>query len=134
VRADRPPWHARCTARRLIRLLQALLATLVLAGATVADAAPLRTLYVATTGNDGFDGSLGAPWRTLQHAANVVRAGDQVIVRPGHYAGFNLETSGTAANQILFSADPGVIVDAPNPVRTQDGTRVPAGSSSRASR
>ncbi|HEX2439540.1 MAG TPA: right-handed parallel beta-helix repeat-containing protein [Methylomirabilota bacterium] len=111
-----------------MRFLAALLPTLVLAGAAVADAAPLRTFYVATTGNDGFDGSLGAPWRTMQHAANVVRAGDQVIVRAGHYAGFNLETSGTAADPILFSADPGVIVDTPNPVRTQDGINLEGAS------
>ena len=61
------------------------------------------------------------PWRTLQRAADLVRAGDMVIVRAGHYAGFNLTTSGTAANPIVFSADPGVVVDSPNPVRTQDG-------------
>lgn len=100
--------------RPLTGLLAALL---ILGGAGVTHAAPLRTLYVATTGNDANDGSLGAPWRTLQRAANLVRAGDQVIVRPGSYAGFNLTTSGTAANPILFSAEPGVIVNAPNPVR-----------------
>jgi Protein of unknown function (DUF1565) len=92
------------------------------------DAAPLRTLYVATTGNDSADGSAAAPWRTQQRAANLVRAGDQVIVRAGHYAGFNLTTSGTAANPILFSADPGVIVDTPNPVRTQDGINLEGAS------
>jgi CARDB/Right handed beta helix region len=112
-----------------MRLLTLLLAALVILSAAVgADAAPLRTLYVATTGNDGNDGSLGAPWRTLQRAANLVRAGDQVVVRPGRYAGFNLTTSGTATNPIVFSADPGVIVDAPNPVRTQDGLNLEGAS------
>jgi len=105
-----------------------LVALLVLAGAALAEAAPLRILHVATTGSDANDGSLGAPWRTLQRAANLVRAGDQVVVRPGHYAGFNLTTSGTAANPILFSADPGVIVDTPNPVRTQDGINLEGAS------
>jgi hypothetical protein len=57
-----------------------------------------------------------------------VRAGDQVIVRPGSYAGFNLTTSGTTANPIVFSADPGVIVNAPNPVRTQDGINLEGAS------
>jgi len=112
-----------------MRSLTPLLAALVLlAAAGGADAAPLRTLYVATTGNDGADGALATPWRTLQRAANLVRAGDQVIVRPGHYAGFNLTTSGTATNPIVFSADPGVIVDAPNPVRTQDGINLEGAS------
>src|SRR6266850_4817462 len=105
-----------------------LVALFVLAGAALAEAAPLRILYVATTGNDANDGSLGAPWRTLQRAANLVRAGDQVVVRPGLYAGFNLTTSGTATNPILFSADPGVIVDTPNPVRTQDGINLEGAS------
>ena len=70
----------------LMRSLAALLVALVfLAAPGGADAAPLRTLHVATTGNDSADGSLATPWRTLQRAANLVRAGDQVIVRPGHY-------------------------------------------------
>ena len=113
----------------LMRSLTALLVALVfLAAPGGADAAPLRTLHVATTGNDSADGSLATPWRTLQRAANLVRAGDQVIVRPGHYAGFNLTTSGTATNPIVFSADPGVIVDAPNPVRTQDGINLEGAS------
>jgi hypothetical protein len=112
-----------------MRSLTPLLAALVLlAAAGGADAAPLRTLYVATTGDDSADGSLATPWRTLQRAANLVRAGDQVIVRPGHYAGFNLPTSGTATNPIVFSADPGAIVDAPNPVRTQDGINLEGAS------
>jgi CARDB protein/parallel beta helix pectate lyase-like protein len=112
-----------------MRSLNALLVGFVLlTAASGADAAPLRTLYVATTGNDAADGSLATPWRTLQRAANLVRAGDQVIVRPGHYAGFNLTTSGTATNPILFSADPGVIVDTPNPVRTQDGINLEGAS------
>jgi hypothetical protein len=109
-------------------LLQLLTAFVVLATAGAAEAAPLRTFYVSTTGNDSFDGSPAAPWHTLQRAANLVRAGDQVIVRPGHYAGFNLTTSGTAANPILFSAQPGVIVDTPNPVRTQDGINLEGAS------
>jgi len=103
---------------------------ILLTTASAGDAAPLRTLYVATTGNDAADGSAGAPWRTLQRAANAASAGDQIVVRPGRYAGFNVTTSGTATNPIVFSAEPGAIVDAPNPVRPQDGStsRARAGS------
>ena len=35
-------------------------------------------------------GTSAQPWRTLQHAANTVQAGDLVIVRAGTYAGFDL--------------------------------------------
>jgi hypothetical protein len=95
-----------------------------------ADAAPLRTFYVATTGNDAADGSAAAPWRTLQRAANAARAGDQIVVRPGRYAGFTLTTSGTATNPIVFSAEPGAIVDAPvrSGRRTASTSRARAGS------
>jgi hypothetical protein len=110
-----------------MHILGLLLAAIVLS-MSAAEAAPLRTLYVAPTGSDSAAGGAITPWRTLQHAANVVRAGDQVIVRAGHYAGFNLETSGTAANPILFSADPGVVVDTPGPVRTQDGINLEGAS------
>ena len=110
-----------------LRLTSLLLAAIVLSAGT-AHAAPLRTLYVAPTGSDSADGGPITPWRTLQRAANLVRAGDLVIVRAGHYAGFNLTTSGTAANPIVFSADPGVVVDSPNPVRTQDGINLEGAS------
>jgi CARDB/Right handed beta helix region len=114
---------------RIVSLLLAslLLAAIVLSAGT-AHAAPLRTLYVAPTGSDSADGGAITPWRTLQRAANLVRAGDLVIVRGGHYAGFDLATSGTAANPIVFSADPGVVVDSPNPVRTQDGINLEGAS------
>jgi parallel beta-helix repeat protein len=80
----------------------------------------LSTYYVALTGSDGASGAAQAPWRTLQHAADVVAAGDTVIVRPGQYAGFDLWTDGTAANRITFHAEPGVTINARN-ARTPDG-------------
>jgi hypothetical protein len=40
----------------------------------------------------------------LQRAANVVAPGDVVTVLPGHYAGFDLTTSGTADARITFAA------------------------------
>jgi parallel beta-helix repeat protein len=88
----------------------------------------LRTFYVATTGNNGNPGTSVAPWLTLQHAANVVQAGDLVIVRPGTYTGFELETSGTEANPIEFRAEAGVIVNVPNPVRGDHGINLEGAS------
>jgi hypothetical protein len=104
-------------------------AFLILLGAAgAATGAPLRTFHVATTGNDSADGSAATPWLTLQRAAGSARAGDLIVVHPGSYAGFDLRTSGTQAAPIVFSAEPGVIVDRPNPVRTTDGINLEGAS------
>jgi parallel beta helix pectate lyase-like protein/List-Bact-rpt repeat protein len=92
-----------------------------------AAAAPLRTFYVDPAGNDSAAGSITSPWRTLQKAANTVRAGDLVIVRAGHYAGLYLTTSGTATDPITFRGDPGAIVDTRNPT-TPDGINLEGAS------
>ena len=73
------------------------------------------TYFVSPTGNDTAAGTSATPWKTLQKAANTVVAGDQVVVRAGNYAGFNLTRDGTASARIMFSADPGVTINAPNP-------------------
>jgi parallel beta-helix repeat protein len=78
------------------------------------------TFFVATNGNDANDGSSASPWLTLQHAADVVRAGDTVDVRAGNYAGFDLWTDGTATSPITFHAESGVVIDRANQ-RTADG-------------
>src|SRR5688572_26741980 len=88
---------------------------LVVVASAAAHATPLRTLVVAPDGDDAADG-VTSPWRTLQRAASGVRAGDLVVVRAGHYAGFDLRQSGTATDPIVFRAERGVVVDAPNPV------------------
>ena len=92
-----------------------------------AAAAPLRTFYVDPAGNDSAAGAATSPWRTLQKAANTVRAGDLVIVRAGHYAGLYLTTSGTATDPITFRGDSGAIVDTQNPT-TPDGINLEGAS------
>ena len=109
-----------------MRLL--LLAAALLAGAAAPAVAQLRTFYVDPSGIDGNPGTAAAPWRTLQHAADTVRAGDLVVVRAGRYAGFQLEFSGTSANPIEFRGEAGAIVDAPNPVRGQHGINLEGAS------
>lgn len=42
--------------------------------------------YVSTAGDDANDGSEANPWKTIQHAADTVVAGDTVHVRGGTYA------------------------------------------------
>jgi hypothetical protein len=64
----------------------------------------------AQGGNDDNTGSELAPWATLQHAADEVGPGDVVIVHAGAYAGFQLETSGTADSRITFRTAPGETV------------------------
>jgi len=84
----------------------------------------LSTFYVAPVGSDTSQGTTAAPWKTLQHAADMVKAGDKVVVRAGNYAGFvmgwDTPTAGTAANPIIFQADPAsapesVVFNARNP-------------------
>lgn len=69
--------------------------------------------YVAPGGSNANPGTAAAPWATLQHAADRVAPGDRVVVRPGNYKGFYLDTSGTAAAPIEFFAEPGVLIDVP---------------------
>lgn len=77
--------------------------------------------YVSPTGSDSAAGTSAAPWKTLQHAADVVGPGDRVTARAGNYAGFYLDTSGTSVAPIEFFAEPGALINQPNPVRTQHG-------------
>jgi hypothetical protein len=43
------------------------------------------TYYVATTGNNSNDGSIGSPWLTIQYAANTIQPNDTIIIRSGTY-------------------------------------------------
>ena len=78
------------------------------ATATVTIQLPSRsgvTYYVSTGGNDTNAGTLAAPWRTIQHAANTVKAGDTVQVEGGTYNEIvTMKTSGNAtAGYITFT-------------------------------
>lgn len=68
--------------------------------------AGLTSYFVSPDGSDRNDGSQQHPWRTIQHAANVVRAGATVHVVPGNYAGpITSVSSGTEGARIRFVAD-----------------------------
>ncbi|MFD0695990.1 choice-of-anchor Q domain-containing protein [Paenibacillus sp. GCM10027628] len=73
-------------------------------GATKAAAAGTE-YYVATTGSDSNAGTSGAPWKTLQHAADVAVPGSTVYVRGGVYnQKLKITRSGSAAQgAITFS-------------------------------
>ena len=74
------------------------------------------SFYVATNGNDSNPGTEAAPWRTVQHAADTVRAGSTVNVRGGIYEELvTIKTSGNATEgYITFRSFPGetAILDA----------------------
>src|SRR5882724_8224545 len=77
--------------------------------------ASIAPRYVAPAGNDSAAGTVEAPWKTLQHAADRAVSGSQIHVRPGHYAGFQLTRSGSSEAPIVFLADSGAIIDTPGP-------------------
>ncbi len=83
--------------------------------------------FVSPTGSDSAAGTSGAPWQTLQHAADVVAPGDHVTALAGDYVGFYLSTSGTAAAPIEFDAGPGVLISQPN-ATTPDGINLESAS------
>ncbi|MFJ7825502.1 right-handed parallel beta-helix repeat-containing protein [Psychrobacillus sp. NPDC096623] len=64
--------------------------------------------FVSLTGNDGNDGSIGAPWRTIQKAANELEAGETVFVRGGIYSEtIKITNSGSKEKgYIIFQAFP----------------------------
>jgi hypothetical protein len=68
---------------------------------------PANSYVVAPDGDDSSVGSPGAPWRTLQKAADTVPAGATVYIRSGTYAGFTMHRSGSPAAPITFAAYPG---------------------------
>lgn len=64
--------------------------------------------YVSTSGDDSNPGTIAAPWRTIQHAANTVTAGATVYVFGGVYnESVNFPRSGTASARISFQSYPG---------------------------
>jgi Right handed beta helix region len=74
------------------------------------------SFYVSTTGGDSNPGTQAAPWRTVQHAADSVRAGSTVNVRGGVYEELvSIKASGNATDgYITFRSYPGekAILDA----------------------
>src|ERR1700689_2539710 len=82
---------------------------LVGASGLLAQPARCATSYVSTSGKDTNSGTITSPWRTLQHAANSVKAGDTVYVRAGVYKEVvSIPSSGSAsAGYITFSSYPG---------------------------
>ena len=63
---------------------------------------------MALDGNDSSPGTSGAPWATLQKAADTVPAGATVYVRGGTYPQrFDIDVSGAPGQPITFAPAPG---------------------------
>jgi hypothetical protein len=73
-----------------------------------ASCASAATYYVATTGNDGNSGSSAKPWKTLQHAVNMVSPGATILVEAGTYAGCRIGVSGSTTLPKTLEAAPGL--------------------------
>ena len=86
-----------------------------MAGQIVAHEGPY---YVATTGNDSNTGTIDQPWRTIQHAADIMVAGDTVYIMAGTYNERVIpQNSGSSGKYITYTAYPGDTV-------TIDGTGI----------
>ena len=78
--------------------------------ATIESLEPRRFLsayFVSPSGSDAAAGSAAAPWRTLQHAADTVAAGDVVTVRPGATSDSTWKPTGRPARASRSRPSPG---------------------------
>ena len=67
--------------------------------------------FVSNNGNDRWEGSAKKPFRTIQQAAKVAKAGDVVTVRAGRYSELIVvQNSGTPEAPIVFRGAPGETV------------------------
>ncbi|MCK4792198.1 MAG: DUF1565 domain-containing protein, partial [Desulfobacteraceae bacterium] len=75
---------------------------------TAATAARAETYYVATNGSDENPGSEAKPFRTIQKAAGVARAGDTILLRGGVYSeAVVMRFSGQEGKPIVLKKYPG---------------------------
>jgi hypothetical protein len=76
-------------------------------GYTLAQPAAGGVMYwVSTTGNDTNAGTSSAPFRTINRAARLARAGDVVTIRNGSYdESVAVRNSGTPGSRIVFQAE-----------------------------
>ncbi|WP_426322022.1 OmpL47-type beta-barrel domain-containing protein [Microbacterium sp. E-13] len=106
------PWRLKALVAALVVGSGVAAAPITAQSASAADTA----LYVAPNGDDSADGSIGAPFRTIEHARDVVRTmnsgmtGDiTVFLRGGTYpvsdtVRFGAQDSGSNGHRVIYSA------------------------------
>lgn len=73
-----------------------------------ANAAQGAVYYVAPWGSDANTGIEASPWRTIQHAAGVLRPGETVFVRGGIYKeNITIKSFSDSGDYVTFQAYPG---------------------------
>ncbi|MGW2639158.1 RICIN domain-containing protein [Streptomyces sp. NPDC001348] len=123
IRTARRGRHPAASVRRLLPAALATAVSAVLPASltppTRASAATQATYYVAPNGDDANAGTITAPFKTLQHARDVVRTVDSdmtgdinVSLRGGTYPvsstiDFTSADSGTNGHRVVYSAYPG---------------------------
>ena len=80
---------------------------------------PKKTFYVAVNGKDSNPGTLDKPWATINHAAEVLKAGQTLYIRSGTYRiteQIKTKNSGNENNWIVYASYPGeqATIDANN--------------------
>jgi parallel beta-helix repeat protein len=64
--------------------------------------------HVSAAANDQGEGTAASPWKTVQRAADAIKAGDTVIIHAGTYRErVQVKTSGAEAAPIIFAAAKG---------------------------
>ena len=83
------------------------------------------TYYVSENGSNSNNGlTPQTAFATLQYAADIVSAGDSVLVLDGNYVGFDIRENGTQNSPIVFKAiENNVVIDERNSVTT-DGINI----------
>jgi parallel beta-helix repeat protein len=83
------------------------------------------TYFVSENGNNSNNGlTPQTAFETLQHAADLVSAGDSVLVLQGSYVGFDIRKNGSQNSIIVFkSIENNVVIDERNSV-TPDGINI----------
>jgi len=83
----------------------------------IAVAANASSLHVDVQfGSDTGDGSSGAPWHSIQHGVSHLEPGDTLVLHPGVYAeSVVVAVAGTADQPIAIRAEPGAVLESPNP-------------------
>src|ERR1700761_1016715 len=81
-------------------------------GSVIMSLESTSVLHVATTGSDESDGSAGSPFRSINHAAQVARPGDTVLVHEGEYREWVKPRRGGLSDtrRITYAAAPGEYV------------------------